>query len=216
MAEKIEAVGQRYNRWTLVRRVSAGRWLCRCECGTEREKPVRSLRAGASRSCGCLAREASRTANTTHGESLRHTTSPELNSWSNMMQRCYNVRHEKYALYGGRGIVVCERWRSSFPSFLADLGRKPSPRHTLDRINVDGNYEPGNCRWATAREQTLNRRATRWITFGGQTKCLEDWARDIGIGPVALSRRIATLGLVPEAFSARRRSRWGSRPELPR
>jgi len=86
------------------------------------------------------------------------TDSAEYHSWSGMKQRCKDKNKDGYKYYGGRGITVCGRWRDSFVNFLADMGRKPSPKHSIDRIDGDGNYEPGNCRWATPKEQFLNRK----------------------------------------------------------
>lgn len=86
---------------------------------------------------------------------------PEYESWRHLKQRCYNTKHKHYSYYGGRGIQVCERWRTSFTAFYNDMGKKPTPEHTVDRINPDGHYEPSNCRWATRREQRLNQRPRR-------------------------------------------------------
>jgi len=129
-------------------------WLCLCDCGTLRNVRRGSLTQGATRSCGCLKRG--------NRNSLRHghaaPQSPEYVSWCRMIQRCTYPKASSYHRYGGRGIVVCERWSKSFEDFLADMGPKPTPKHTIDRWpNKRGNYEPGNCRWATAKEQAQNR-----------------------------------------------------------
>ena len=100
---------------------------------------------------------------------------------------------QDYPRYGGRGITVCERWRSSFENFLADMGRRPGPEYSLDRINNDGNYEPGNCRWATIGEQAMNRRDNHWIEFNGERRCLTEWARHLGINRATLQYRIAHM-----------------------
>lgn len=97
-----------------------------------------------------------------------------------MNERCHNPKMDKYEYYGGRGIAVCERW-ASFENFLADMSERPSPQHTLDRINVDGNYEPGNCRWATKLEQMNNRQINHRVTFNGETHTLAEWSRIVGI-----------------------------------
>lgn len=114
---------------------------------------------------------------------------PERNSWDAMRARCTNVNHEFYSSYGGRGISICGRWEN-FDNFLADMGPRPSPTHSLDRKDNDGNYEPGNCRWATKKEQMDNRRNNRLIEFDGQTHTMADWSRIKGMRISTLHQRI--------------------------
>lgn len=135
-------------------------WLCRCDCGTSKEIHGDHLKAGRTRSCGCLNREAQRQSFGKHhgapaDKSQRH---PLYSTWCNMKARCYNPSVDAYPYYGGRGIVVADEWRDDFARFAADMGPKPSPGHSIDRINPDGHYGPGNCRWATKSEQSANRR----------------------------------------------------------
>lgn len=111
-----------------------------------------------------------------------------------MIARCYNPNHYGYQNYGGRGIKVCDRWLESFDNFYDDMGSAPE-NHTLDRIDVDGDYTPDNCRWASHKEQHRNRRDNHWIAFDGQTKLLTEWALELGITPQALSRRLKTWSL---------------------
>jgi hypothetical protein len=125
---------------------------CRCDCGVEVRVRVAQLVTGKTRSCGCLQREITGARRRTHGKSR----TPEHRAWRGMLDRCTLPTHISYPYYGGRGITVCERWRS-FANFLADMGPKPTSKHTLDRINGNGNYEPSNCRWATWSEQNRNR-----------------------------------------------------------
>jgi hypothetical protein len=138
--------------------------VCRCDCGEQTEVFTFCLTKGTTTSCGCLHREraAARAAklgssNSRHGESAALMT-PEYRAWRSMRQRCGSPTHDAYANYGGRGIFVCDRWEASFEAFLADMGRRPSPSHSLDREDNDGPYSPGNCRWATQSQQNGNRR----------------------------------------------------------
>jgi hypothetical protein len=111
----------------------------------------------------------------------RKFNSPEYNAWTNMKGRCYNYNHPRYFDYGGRGITVCDRWRTSFEEFLADMGERPSPNHTLDRKDNNGNYEPGNCRWATIEEQGNNKSNNVRIEFNGKSMTVAQWSRYLGI-----------------------------------
>lgn len=138
------------------------KWHCRCDCGTEIDVAGGNLRRGISKSCGCLKREggAAKVRSYSHGESKRAGSPPtaEYNIWGGMIQRCHNPKNAAWAYYGGRGVQVCPRWRKRFQAFLADMGRRPTPRHSIDRYpNPDGNYEPRNARWATPLQQRHNR-----------------------------------------------------------
>lgn len=163
MATAIELPqGQRFGRLTVIersleRRYPGTHWRCRCDCGRELVVAGRALRTGNTTSCGCFRLERVRAALTTHGESKRGQWTPEFQAWAAAKRRC----HPSYRAardYFDRGIRMCDRWAESFDAFLADMGRRPSKDHSLDRINNDGHYEPGNCRWATRSQQQRNKR----------------------------------------------------------
>lgn len=159
-ANFIDLSGKRAGRLLVQSRdgsTSDGRakWLCRCDCGNEVSVDGRNLRQGLTTSCGCFHKEVLRERNLSHGMSSSST----YGSYHAMKNRCLNENQEAFPRYGGAGVHICSRWLDSFENFLADMGEKPSDDHTLDRFpNVNGGYEPGNCRWATRAEQNRNKR----------------------------------------------------------
>ena len=174
--------------------------VCSCTCGNIKVIQATCLVSGHTKSCGCLHSEFAAKCNTTHGESNK---TPEYQCWINTKRRCTNPNARGFQDYGGRGIRVCERWsgENGFQHFLADMGRKPSKSHSIDRIDVNGNYCPENCRWATAKEQARNRTTTRLITHNGQTKCVTEWADELGIGYETLRVRLKRGWSVERALS---------------
>jgi hypothetical protein len=188
----IDLTGQTFGRLTVVRFLEMRRqsyWLCQCVCGNQSEAAVGSLRSGAVRSCGCLRVDTVRARELKHG--MAHE--PEYAVWGSMKARCHRPRDAGFAKYGDRGIVVCERWRSSFENFIADMGRRPSDDHSIERINNDGNYEPSNCRWATKSEQMSNRRgwgSVSQVEIRGVRKTTAAWARELGTSQTTIDCRI--------------------------
>lgn len=176
--------GRRYGRYTVLgafNRVGSNRkFLCKCECGTTRSVYEANLVSGKTLSCGCFHSENTISRRTVHGESgtvgLERT--PEYRCWIGMRARCSD-KEDKY--YGGRGISVCKRWEESFMEFLGDMGRRPSGKHSIDRINNDGDYEPNNCRWATAHEQRSNTSRNVLVVLDGQKMIVAEALRKVGL-----------------------------------
>lgn len=156
----IDLSGQKFNMLTAITMLPPKgpsrcvRYLCKCDCGSETIVPSSPLRSGATKSCGCLARKVRGDMNRTHGGA----GATEYSAWLEMKKRCLNSKSKTFLYYGGRGIKVCAQWVNDFAQFLRDVGKKPTPQHSLDRINPNGDYEPHNCRWATKTEQSRNTR----------------------------------------------------------
>ncbi len=193
MGKPIDIAGQRFGRLVAIRptgeATSAGRkWLCLCDCGKEVTPYASALRNGHSQSCGCRHKDIARAKWTTHGE----FGTPTYRAWIAMRSRCEQPRNSSYGNYGGRGIIVCERW-AAFPNFLADMGEKPQGK-TIDRINPNGNYEPANCRWATKEVQNNNKRTSVFVTIGDRTLTYSQWARELNVDQSVLRARYIKFG----------------------
>ena len=152
-------------------------WRCECDCGNQVVVAGGSIRSGDTRSCGCYNIDALRKNKRTHGL----TESSEYRTWCHMKARCHTPTDDDYKNYGARGIYVCERWRKSFEAFLADMGPRPSSRHTIERVDNNGPYSPENCCWLERVYQNRNKRNVRRITHDGLTRTPQEWARVVGI-----------------------------------
>jgi hypothetical protein len=170
--------GKKYNGLTAIKfakkceKWNHAFWLFKCECGTKKILQKSKVICGHIISCGCGAKNKKKTGNPTHNLSKTYM----YILWKGMRQRCNNPNNPKYPNYGGRGIKVCDRW-NNFENYLLDMGNRPSPDYSIDRIDNNGNYEPNNCRWATKSEQARNQRSNIKITLGNKTLCISEWAK---------------------------------------
>lgn len=183
----IDLTGKQFGRLTVVRQTRKHIWECRCECGAVIERPGPYLRCGDTASCGCLRRELAAAAHTVHGMRADN----RYCIWKKMIQRCTNPNDPDCADYGGRGIRVCHRWAISFLDFCEDMGPRPTPKHSIDRIDTNGDYEPGNCRWATDAQQTRNKRSNIWVVVEGQRMILKDACMVLGLQYRTICARIS-------------------------
>lgn len=195
MATKLNLASETFGRLTVnheaERKGKYGRmWHCSCECGNTKVVSQGHLRSGHTQSCGCLHKETMKDKLTTHG--LRNSRAYAC--WGNAKQRVSNPNNPRYEDYLGRGITMCDDWLNSFEQFYEDMGDCPEGM-SLDRYpNNDGNYEPGNCRWATDEEQANNKRSNHLLTFQGRTQTIQEWSRETGIHSGTLYNRVALLG----------------------
>lgn len=193
-----EIAGQRFTRLLAIERVGRtpngqAAWRCICDCGNEITATAGNLVSGNTKSCGCWKHDVavSNKYGVTHGLSMLSDGSkvnPLYHVWKGMHRRCYSENDEKYPIYGARGIRVCERWHS-LENFLEDMSPRPEGT-TLDRKDVNGDYSPDNCRWATAKQQANNTRTNRQVTLRGETHTLMEWAEKLGMGWATLRARL--------------------------
>lgn len=201
-----DMAGRRFAQLVAIRvagKASSGdlKWEFRCDCGMVFVANGYYARCGKIINCPECAKARSRSASVTHGL----TETPEYRLWTDIQSRCHNPRSTAYANYGGRGIVVCDRWRQSFEAFFADMGKRP-PGLTIERENTNGNYEPGNCRWATPLEQANNKRNNIRICLDGVTKTLMQWSREFGVSSHAVRFRLRAGVTGLDLFKPSRRS----------
>lgn len=196
MVRRIDITGRRFGRWTVLEyegNRNGGSWYsCKCDCGTIKSTTYDRLKLGQSKSCGCLASEMRIKRNLKHGQCARGKETREWLSWRNMIGRCQNPKNTAYMNYGGRGIKVCDRWME-FTNFFEDMGKCPK-NHTLDRIDVNGDYCPENCRWASYKQQARNTRKNLFFTVKGETKTLAEWAEIYQCRYGLVQKRVLQLG----------------------
>lgn len=182
---RIDLLGQRFGYWTVISEVgikgNAMFWECLCDCGKISELNGCNLRRGSTKSCGCHKAELMGKKSTTHGDTVGGVAKKEFKAWSAIVNRCTKPRDSAYHHYGGRGITVCDEWRGCYSKFLADMGRAPTPKHSVERIDNDKGYYKENCKWATHKEQCRNRRSNRYFTHDDRTKIIGDWAKELRI-----------------------------------
>jgi hypothetical protein len=210
----INLAGRRFGRLTCLRpngkRGNEFNWECACDCGVKVTVNGGDVRRGHTTSCGCFAREVSSLVHKKHGQAMENTS--EYQAWACMRYRCQRKTHKAYPGYGGRGIMVCERW-NDFENFFADMGPRPSAAHSIDRIDNMKGYNCGkcseclsldrqpNCRWAIQKEQARNKRNNRLVSHDGRTQCLAAWAEEKGLGWETLSCRLARGWTVERALN---------------
>ena len=193
MSKLIDLTGKSFGRLIVISRIEfqskrrEAKWLCNCICGSYTKVLGYHLRNSKVQSCGCLSLENK----TIHNHSISKNTINNRTyiSWQKLKDRCLNENNDKYEDYGGRGIKVCQRWLDSFENFLLDMGERPL-KTSIDRINNDGDYLPENCRWATQKEQSLNKRTNRIINYNGKSKTLSQWSEISNTSPSLISYRI--------------------------
>lgn len=201
----LNLVGKKFGGLTAISRIPCSRrtyYLCKCECGITVLVDSYKLHTGQTKSCGCWRDARIGQLGLKHGATTGYKLTPEYRTWQSMHSRCRRSSRKDYSSYQGRGIAVCDRWKS-FAAFLADMGRKPGPGYSIDRIDNAKGYSPDNCRWATTYQQSRNKRNNRWITFNGTTLLMTEWADKLGLKRLTLYTRLQhgwplELALSPE------------------
>lgn len=211
-------IGKQFHYLTVIKELeriyykttSTKQYLCKCKCGKEIKSTPSNLNRGATKSCGCWKKESAKNINRTHGMSK----SPEYQIWAGMVKRCYNKNHKDFHIWGGKGITVCDSWLHDFAQFYADMGKRPSPIHSIDRIDNNKQYMPENCRWATPKEQAFNTEKTHKVEYQGQLVSLRNFANLANLDYYALYNRHIrkniplheAIKLVPSKNSALRKN----------
>lgn len=198
-----DLTGQKFGRLTVLDRLhnyheKNACWLCVCECGNLAKVNTPNLRSGRTMSCGCLRKEV----NTKHGK--YNTRLYDI--WASMKKRCYYHKHKNYKFYGGRGVKVYDEWRNNFQTFYDwAMNNGYKSNLTIDRIDVNGNYEPNNCRWVTMKQQSRNTRRNRYFTYNGETHCISEWCEILGLNYNTINGRLRRKLTIEEALELNER-----------
>lgn len=195
--KRLDISGQRFGRLVAIKQGPSDQspsrshitWECVCDCGAIAIARLNALRSGRAVSCGCIKK------NGDHKRRHGMTGTHEYMTWHRMKKRCTDPLHPDFPLYGGRGISVCAEWMASFESFFAHMGNRPSDDHSIERLDVNGNYEPKNCVWADNKAQSRNRRNNVYYEHAGLRMCQSDWASKLGINTSTLIQRVRTWGI---------------------
>lgn len=201
MSPRIDLLNQKFGRLTVIEfshvsKAQVAFWKCVCDCGNTHVTSSSTLLHAAEPSCGCVRTENVRKAVGTHGMSKTR----EYHIWKGILARCYNKNNPAYDLYGGRGIKIYDAWRHDFSAFIAYIGKAPFPNMSIDRIDTNGNYEPGNVRWATQKTQTNNKNGNKLLTYKGEQKTLAQWAEHLGLHYRTLQDRLVEGWSIERAF----------------
>lgn len=208
----LSLVGQRFGRLEVkaVQRKENGWYaVSLCDCGNINERVVSNLKTPGLKSCGCWIKERMKQTNDLRTKHGMHDT-PEYSVWEGIKQRCLNPKNCNYQKYGGRGISVCDRWLE-FVNFFSDMGKKPTPKHTIERLDFNGNYEPENCIWADWKTQSRNKRTSIILEFSGKRQSLADWADHLGVPYSFLSSRYQAGWSVEEILNPSAQTKWSKR-----
>lgn len=203
----IDILGNRYGRLVVLGKKFIGKkkyWECKCDCGVIKNILETSLRQGGSKSCGCIQKESlyiGREFIKKHLETVNKLKTVEYTAWLNMKSRCLNKKNKHYQYYGERGIKICDEWVYDFDIFLKDVGRKPSKKHSLDRIDVNGDYCKENCRWTTSHEQGVNRRHVIFCTKDEITLCKKDWAKKLNVSYYIFNKTLKKLNNFEDTYN---------------
>lgn len=211
----VNLTGRKFGRLSVVKKSrfynrKGTMWECICDCGVEIITITDRLTTGHTQSCGCLHNERKTNAAIRHGHTRKGHIHQDYHIWIGMKTRCLNKNSRLYKNYGGRGIKICERWLESngigFINFIADMGPRPSLSYSLERVNNNGGYNPGNCKWATNSEQANNKRTNKRIIYGGESFTVAQFSRKVNLIPSNVARSLR-LGYSPEEIVKRSRGR---------